>query len=203
VSIWYILWLFGILFPFWYEVPKEIWQSCFQVWINLETVLKYKAWARPELENVSTNTSLVRITYVHSLQRSRTSIYVFRNFFASSVWPAVQDCQTFFTMHFTLFFKCFLKCAANIINVWPIKTFDNAAKNYVVSYYRFLNIYPDQQIALLGHLITVFNFTPRVEMCPGWRWPLGVNVVPLGWSYPLCMDAGSIRPSILLNRRAC
>jgi hypothetical protein len=25
-NIWYILWLFGIFFPFWYVVPRKIWQ---------------------------------------------------------------------------------------------------------------------------------------------------------------------------------
>jgi hypothetical protein len=28
VSIWYNVWLFGIIFPFWYEVPRKIWQPC-------------------------------------------------------------------------------------------------------------------------------------------------------------------------------
>jgi hypothetical protein len=27
-AIWYILWLFGISFPFWYVVPRQIWQPC-------------------------------------------------------------------------------------------------------------------------------------------------------------------------------
>jgi hypothetical protein len=26
VAIWYILWLFGIFTPFWYAVPRKIWQ---------------------------------------------------------------------------------------------------------------------------------------------------------------------------------
>jgi hypothetical protein len=26
VAIWYILWLFGIFFSFWYVVPRKIWQ---------------------------------------------------------------------------------------------------------------------------------------------------------------------------------
>jgi hypothetical protein len=26
VAIWYILWLFGTFFPFWYVVPTKIWQ---------------------------------------------------------------------------------------------------------------------------------------------------------------------------------
>jgi hypothetical protein len=28
VAIWYILWPFGILFPFWYVVLRQIWQPC-------------------------------------------------------------------------------------------------------------------------------------------------------------------------------
>jgi hypothetical protein len=28
VVIWYILWLFGIFSPFWYDVPRKIWQPC-------------------------------------------------------------------------------------------------------------------------------------------------------------------------------
>jgi hypothetical protein len=31
MAIWYILWTFGIFFPFWYVVPINIWQPCFQV----------------------------------------------------------------------------------------------------------------------------------------------------------------------------
>jgi hypothetical protein len=27
-AFWYILWLFGIFFPFWYVVPRKIWQPC-------------------------------------------------------------------------------------------------------------------------------------------------------------------------------
>jgi hypothetical protein len=27
-TIWYILWLFGIFFPFWYVVARKIWQPC-------------------------------------------------------------------------------------------------------------------------------------------------------------------------------
>jgi hypothetical protein len=27
-AVWSILWLFGILFPFWYVVPRKIWQPC-------------------------------------------------------------------------------------------------------------------------------------------------------------------------------
>jgi hypothetical protein len=26
MAIWYILWLFGMFFPFWYAVPGKIWQ---------------------------------------------------------------------------------------------------------------------------------------------------------------------------------
>jgi hypothetical protein len=29
VAIWYILWLFGMLFPFWYVVPRKIWQPLY------------------------------------------------------------------------------------------------------------------------------------------------------------------------------
>jgi membrane protease YdiL (CAAX protease family) len=29
VAIWYILWLFGLFFPFWYVVPRKIWQPWF------------------------------------------------------------------------------------------------------------------------------------------------------------------------------
>jgi hypothetical protein len=28
MTIWYILWPFGIFFPFWYVVPRKIWQPC-------------------------------------------------------------------------------------------------------------------------------------------------------------------------------
>jgi hypothetical protein len=28
VSIWYILWLFGLMLPFWYVVSRNIWQPC-------------------------------------------------------------------------------------------------------------------------------------------------------------------------------
>jgi hypothetical protein len=28
VVIWSILWLFGVFFPFWYLVPRKIWQPC-------------------------------------------------------------------------------------------------------------------------------------------------------------------------------
>jgi hypothetical protein len=28
VAIWYNLWTFGIFFPFWYVVPRKIWQPC-------------------------------------------------------------------------------------------------------------------------------------------------------------------------------
>jgi hypothetical protein len=27
VAIWYVFWLFGIFFPFWYVAPRKIWQS--------------------------------------------------------------------------------------------------------------------------------------------------------------------------------
>jgi hypothetical protein len=27
-AIWYILWLFGVFSPFWYVVPRKIWQPC-------------------------------------------------------------------------------------------------------------------------------------------------------------------------------
>jgi hypothetical protein len=30
VFIWYILWLFGIFFPFWYVVPRKIWQPWYE-----------------------------------------------------------------------------------------------------------------------------------------------------------------------------
>jgi hypothetical protein len=26
VAVWYILWLFGMFYPFWYVVPRKIWQ---------------------------------------------------------------------------------------------------------------------------------------------------------------------------------
>jgi hypothetical protein len=32
VVIWYILWLFGIFSPFWYVVPRKIWQPCCAVY---------------------------------------------------------------------------------------------------------------------------------------------------------------------------
>jgi hypothetical protein len=28
MPIWYILWQFGIFFPFWYDTPRKIWQPC-------------------------------------------------------------------------------------------------------------------------------------------------------------------------------
>jgi hypothetical protein len=31
VALWYILWLFGIFFPFWTIVPRQIWQPCFRI----------------------------------------------------------------------------------------------------------------------------------------------------------------------------
>jgi hypothetical protein len=31
VTIWYILWSFGIFFPFWYIVPRQIWQPLCRV----------------------------------------------------------------------------------------------------------------------------------------------------------------------------
>jgi hypothetical protein len=33
-AIWYSLWLFGIVFPFWYFVPRKIWQPWFGALID-------------------------------------------------------------------------------------------------------------------------------------------------------------------------
>jgi hypothetical protein len=33
-AIWYILWLFGIFFPFWYVLTRKIWQPCCKVQIE-------------------------------------------------------------------------------------------------------------------------------------------------------------------------
>jgi hypothetical protein len=34
IGICYILWLFGILFPFWYVEPRKIWQTCLSLHLS-------------------------------------------------------------------------------------------------------------------------------------------------------------------------
>jgi hypothetical protein len=39
VAFWYMLWLFGIVFPFWYVEPRKIWQPwCRQRYINTDNI---------------------------------------------------------------------------------------------------------------------------------------------------------------------
>jgi hypothetical protein len=39
MAIWYILWLLGIFFPFWYVVQRKIWQPCTPSVFNLRDLL--------------------------------------------------------------------------------------------------------------------------------------------------------------------
>jgi hypothetical protein len=39
MAIWYILWSFGIFFPFWYVVPRKIWQPCFPLRFSSEKLI--------------------------------------------------------------------------------------------------------------------------------------------------------------------
>jgi hypothetical protein len=38
---WYIFWLKGVFCPFWYVVPRNIWQPCFQPTYDYEHLLKH------------------------------------------------------------------------------------------------------------------------------------------------------------------
>jgi hypothetical protein len=35
MAIWYILWLFGLFFPFWYIVLRKIWQPCLRPFFTI------------------------------------------------------------------------------------------------------------------------------------------------------------------------
>jgi hypothetical protein len=52
VAIWYILWLFGIFFLFWYVVQRKIWQPCARRKIHCSCGQTFTAYTSLHISNI-------------------------------------------------------------------------------------------------------------------------------------------------------